>query len=70
MVGPVPGDRNLLRQTEGERFLIFSKHLFLRENFKLKNPITQGKQLAMLIKIFLYVIIYPHAIELFMFQKT
>jgi hypothetical protein len=37
LVGPRSGEWNLLRQTEGERFMVFSKRMFLRENLKVEN---------------------------------
>lgn len=59
----------VLRDTDGERFVIQKKNVVFKEILKRSKKQINTKAICLAIKILLYAIIYPHARELFAFRK-
>jgi hypothetical protein len=59
----------VLRDTDGERFVVIKKDAVFKEIFETRKKENQHEAIFLAIKILLYVIIYPHATELFALRK-
>jgi hypothetical protein len=60
----------VLRDTEGERFVTADKGAIFLEIFERVEKQINALAIVWRIEILLYVIIYPHALELFALRKN
>jgi hypothetical protein len=70
MVGPGIGDRKILRETDGERFVPLKKGRSFQGEFANCEKEKSIERNHLMIKSFLYVIRYPLARELFALRKN
>lgn len=70
MVGPDTCDRKILRETDGERFVLLTKGRTFQGEFANCEKENLLKEMYLTIKNSLYVISYPLARELFAFRKN
>jgi two-component sensor histidine kinase len=70
MVGPDSSDRKILRETDGERFVLLTKGRNFQGEFANCEKEHLLKEMNLTIKNSLYVISYPLARELFAFRKN
>lgn len=69
MVGPVSSESNVLRATDGERFVVICNGMIFREICQRQKQKGSCEGPNLTIEILLYAIMYPVAIELFAFQN-
>jgi hypothetical protein len=70
MVGPGISYWKILRETDGERFVLLKKGRGFQGEFANCEKENHRKKRHLTIKSFLYAIRYPVARELFAFQKN
>ena len=69
LVGPWTILWKVLRDTDGERFVATNKGCIFQGDFETREKGNQREEIYLTIETLLYVIIYPHALELFALRK-
>jgi hypothetical protein len=69
MVGPPLCEWTVLRDTDGERFVLLNKGCIFSGEFESCKKENPRKKISSTIKTLLDVIIYPLAVELFALRK-